>query len=217
MLLFIATPIVFASPIVFINEIHYDNISTDTGEAIELFGTAGTDLTGWSLVLYNGADSELYDINSTKLLLGTFGNQNNSGFGTLVFNYPQDGIQNGAPDGIALVNNLNTVVQFLSYEGSFTAVGGSANGLPSTNIDVSESNATPVGHSLQLTGTGNQYSDFIWASSGASTFGSFNTGQTVVAANTTNTPDNAIPEPTALTLLGIGFAGLGAARRRQAA
>ena len=39
---------------VFINELHYDNDGTDAGEAIEIAGPAGTDLTGWSLVLYNG-------------------------------------------------------------------------------------------------------------------------------------------------------------------
>ena len=38
----------------FINEIHYDNISKDTGEAIEVAGPAGTDLFGWALALYNG-------------------------------------------------------------------------------------------------------------------------------------------------------------------
>jgi hypothetical protein len=40
--------------VVFINELHYDNVGTDSGEAIELAGPAGTDLTGWTLVLYNG-------------------------------------------------------------------------------------------------------------------------------------------------------------------
>ena len=41
---------------VFISEIHYDNAGVDAGEAIEVFGPAGTDLTGWSIVLYNGAE-----------------------------------------------------------------------------------------------------------------------------------------------------------------
>ena len=45
-----------AGTAVFINEIHYDNGGTDTGEAIEIAGPAGTDLTGWSLVLYNGSN-----------------------------------------------------------------------------------------------------------------------------------------------------------------
>ena len=35
-----------------INEFHYDNSSTDTGEYVEIAATAGTDLTGWKIVLY---------------------------------------------------------------------------------------------------------------------------------------------------------------------
>jgi hypothetical protein len=53
---------------VFINEIHYDNASTDAGEAIEIAGPAGTDLTGWSVVLYNGSNGLVYD---TDPLSGT--------------------------------------------------------------------------------------------------------------------------------------------------
>ena len=40
-----------AASSVFINEIHYDNISTDIGEAVEILGPAGIDLSGWSLTL----------------------------------------------------------------------------------------------------------------------------------------------------------------------
>ena len=32
---------------VFINEIHYDNVGTDSGEAVEIAGPAGTDIGGW--------------------------------------------------------------------------------------------------------------------------------------------------------------------------
>jgi hypothetical protein len=39
--------------VVFINEIHYDNTGTDVGEGVEIAGTAGTDLTGWSII-HNG-------------------------------------------------------------------------------------------------------------------------------------------------------------------
>ena len=115
-----------ASP-VFINELHYDNASTDQGEAIEIVGPAGTNLTNWDLVLYNGSGGATYN---TTALTATITDQG-GGFGTVVVNYPVNGIQNGAPDGIALVDN-GSVVQFLSYEGSFTAVGGPANGLTST-------------------------------------------------------------------------------------
>ena len=36
------------------NEIHYDNVGTDAGEAIEIEGPAGADVTGFTIVLYNG-------------------------------------------------------------------------------------------------------------------------------------------------------------------
>jgi hypothetical protein len=42
---------------VFINEFHYDNVGTDSKEAIEIAGIPGTDLTGWKIVLYNGGST----------------------------------------------------------------------------------------------------------------------------------------------------------------
>ncbi|MCK6628319.1 MAG: 5'-nucleotidase C-terminal domain-containing protein [Anaerolineae bacterium] len=163
-----------AMPTIFINEIHYDNTGADTGEAIEIAGPAGTNLNGWSIVLYNGSGGAVYD---TDTLSGTIPDQQN-GFGTVVINYPSNGLQNGSPDGIALVDASSAVVQFLSYEGSFVGVGGPANGLTSTNIGVAEAGSEPVGQSLQLTGTGTTYSDFTWSGPAASTFGAINTGQT---------------------------------------
>jgi predicted extracellular nuclease len=158
---------------VFINEIHYDNTGTDAGEAIEVAGPAGTDLAGWSLVLYNGSTGALYN---TTSMSGVIANQQ-GGLGTVAVSYPTNGIQNGAPDGIALVNG-STVVQFLSYEGAFTAVDGPANGLTSTDIGVAESSGTAVGDSLQLVGTGSAYGDFSWAIPQPATFGAVNAGQT---------------------------------------
>jgi predicted extracellular nuclease len=166
---------------VFINEIHYDDTGNpDAGEAVEIAGPAGTDLGGWSLVLYNGATGATYD---TIALSGSIPGQQ-SGMGTLQFATP--GIQNGAPDGLALVRGA-TVVQFLSYEGSFVAAGGPANGLTSTDIGVSETNSTATGSSLQLAGTGASYQSFGWAAAGPATFGGPNTGQTFT------TPPDAAP------------------------
>lgn len=158
---------------VFINEIHYDNDGTDAGEAIEVAGPAGLDLAGWSIVLYNGSNGAVY---TTTALAGTLPNQQN-GFGTLFFSYPANGIQNGSPDGLALVDAGNSVIQFLSYEGSFTAVGGAADGLTSTDIGVSEVGTTPLGYSLQLGGSGSVAADFTWQAAQANTFGAVNTGQ----------------------------------------
>jgi hypothetical protein len=163
---------------VFINELHYDNTGTDAGEAIEIAGPAGTDLSGWSLVLYNGANGAVYN---TAALTGVIPNQQN-GFGTVAIAYPTNGIQNGSPDGVALVNSGSTVVQFLSYEGSFTALGGPAVGLTSVDIGVSESGSGPIGNSLQLAGVGSQSPDFLWQPEGVSSFGAINAGQTFLSA-----------------------------------
>lgn len=157
---------------VWINEIHYDNDGIDTGEAIELAGVAGTDLTGWALVLYNGNGGAPYD---TVALSGALINHQ-GGFG--VVTHLRSGIQNGSPDGVALVDAAATVVQFLSYEGTLTAVGGPADGMTSTDIGVSQSGSEAAGLSLQLSGTGTAYADFTWSSPQTSTFGAVNTGQT---------------------------------------
>ena len=159
---------------VFVNEVHYDNDGIDAGEAIEVAGPAGTDLAGWSVVLYNGANGSVYD---TDALTGTIPDQQ-GGYGTVSIGYPANGIQNGSPDAIALVGPTGEVVQLLSYEGTFTAVGGPAAGRTSTDIGVAETSSTAVGSSVRLTGTGDAYGDFAWAPPAASSFGAVNPGQT---------------------------------------
>jgi len=139
-------------------------------------GPAGSDLSGWSIVFYNGSGGAVYD---TINLDGTIPDQD-EGCGTLSFD--RAGIQNGAPDGLALVDAGSTVIQFLSYEGTFTAVGGPADGIMSTDIGVSEGSSTPLGDSLQLSGTGLVYADFTWQSPMANTFGAVNTGQSLCTA-----------------------------------
>lgn len=154
---------------VFINEIHYDNAGSDVDEAIEIAGPAGTNLSTYSLVAYNGSNGGEYN---TLTLSGVISDQDN-GYGTLYF--PFTGLQNGAPDGIALVDGA-TVIQFLSYEGSFTAVDGVANGMTSTDIGVAEI-GTDAGESLQLGGAGTDYTNFTWQESMAHTMGAVNTNQ----------------------------------------
>jgi PKD repeat protein/endonuclease I len=161
---------------VWINEFHYDNAGTDSGELVELAGPAGTSLAGWTLLAYNGADGAVY---MTKALTGTFANLQ-AGYGVLSFSWA--GLQNGAPDGFALVNASGQVVQFLSYEGTFTATGGAAAGMTSTAIPVAQSEATVKGYSCQLQGTGDRYVEFIWKAGVKATAGKKNTSQTFSTA-----------------------------------
>ena len=169
---------------VFVNELHYDNVGTDTGEFIEVAGPAGTDLAGWQVVLYNGGNGAAYNTRTLSgIIPGAAGE-----YGTVALDYPRDGIQNGGPDGLALVEPGGDVRQFLSYEGTMTAIGGAADGLTSTDIGVAET-PSDVGQSLQLTGTGTTYGDFTWAAPAVATPGATNNGQTFGEDDTDPEPD----------------------------
>ena len=166
----------FEAPVVaWLNEVHYDNEGTDANEGVEIAGTAGLDLAGWSVALYNGNGGRLYD---TLALSGTI-EAEAAGIGVRWF--PRAGIQNGAPDGLALVDAEGAVVQFLSYEGALTAADGPAAGRTSEAMGVRETASTPSTHSLQLVGEGAAYADFVWASPAVATPGSVNRSQTFAA------------------------------------
>ena len=155
-----------------INEFHYDNSGSDTGEFFEIAGPAGTSLSGWQLIGYNGNGGGTY---ATVNLSGTIPDQGGC-LGTLAFSFT--GMQNGAPDGLALVDSAGGVVEFISYEGTMTATNGPAAGMVSGNVGVSESSGTPAGWSLQKSGTGAQGADFTWQPPAVETRGAPNTGQT---------------------------------------
>jgi len=90
-----------------------------------------------------------------------------------VVDYPANGIQNGAPDGVALVDAEGVVVEFLSYEGALTASNGPAAGSTSTDIGVSEAGTEPAGQSLSRSydaGT----DALVWSGPAAATRGSVN-------------------------------------------
>lgn len=157
-----------------INELHYDNAGADTGEFVELAGPAGLDLTGYTLTGVNGAGGALY---GSVVLSGSLPDQGQC-LGTLVV--PIAGLQNGAPDGVALIDPNGVWIEFLSYEGAFAVAGQGF----STDIGVFETNVTPVGFSLQLGGLGKQASDFTWQAEHAATPGALNANQVFTSACT---------------------------------
>ncbi|MBK7579590.1 MAG: hypothetical protein IPI67_05215 [Myxococcales bacterium] len=167
------------TPEVWINELHYDNASTDAGEGVEVAGTAGTDVSGYTLVFYNGAPGQLKQY-MTKTLAGVIPNQKN-GFGTIwtaAINIQNGGVDGTPePDGVALADKAGKVIQFLSYEGKLTPTDGPASGMLSVDIGKSELSTSPAGQSLQLTGTGKKYSDFTWTGPVTATPGQPNGGQ----------------------------------------
>ncbi len=177
------------APVVWINEFHYDNTgSQDENEFVEIvLKNAGLyTLSDFSILLYNGNGGAAYDTKTLDLFTegSTIGD-----FTIYSYTYPNDGIQNGPPDGIAIAYQGTLISgQFLSYEGTFTAVGGPADGVTSVDVGVSQTNSTAVNSSLQLTGVGIEYADFYWISTeGSNTKGAINADQSFEAAPATTT------------------------------
>ena len=56
--------VTFSQTTVFINEIHYDNSGGDLNEGVEIAGPAGTDLSTYTITLYNGSGGASYNTNS---------------------------------------------------------------------------------------------------------------------------------------------------------
>ncbi len=126
---------------VYINEINYTG--PDTG--VEVFGPQNTNLSGWSLLFYEGSNKKIY---KTVTLSGVID-------GEEVYWFPITGISGGHPKGagIALVDNFSNVVDFVSYGGSFVAKDGLAAGFTSENVGIEENDSKP-GKSLQKTSAG---------------------------------------------------------------
>ncbi len=130
-----------------INEIHYDNTGADVGEFVEIKITdpQPANLSEYVVSLYNGNDGSVYDSQSLDNFTAT------TDMGATYYTWYPSSIQNGAPDGICLSDDTG-VVEFLSYEGVFTATAGPASGMSSSNMIESESGTTPVGTSMQVIG-----------------------------------------------------------------
>lgn len=164
---------------VWLNEFHYDNDSNDSNEFVEVAGQAGVNLTNYVIILYNGDNGAAY---ASNVLSGTITNQQNN-FGALRLPYAANGIQNG-PDGIVLMRRSPfSILQFISYEGSFTAVSGPANGMTSVNIGVQEDGGASYTQSLQKVGTGASYNDFTWTGYTNASPGQLNDGQFAVTGS----------------------------------
>ena len=187
-----------ASAELWLNELHYDNAGGDVDEGLEIAANFEIDISLLSVYAYNGSNGTEYSSWSNTIF-----NTTTVAGGSLAWFTGQGSLQNGAPDGLAIYYD-GALIQFLSYEGSpFTATDGPAAGELSTDLGISESSSSPVGSSLQLTGTGESYSDFTWTGGETATWGSLNPNQTI----------GAIPAPGALALLGL--AGIASRRRRR--
>ncbi|MBA3452203.1 MAG: lamin tail domain-containing protein, partial [Deltaproteobacteria bacterium] len=117
-----------------INEVDYDQIGSDNAEFIEIYNpsSAAVSLAGMQVILVNGSTGDIYD--TIDLGTGTLAGSSYlviAGANVSVISpatkrdpgWLTDKIQNGAPDGIALIDNVaHTLIDALSYEGGVTMV-----------------------------------------------------------------------------------------------
>lgn len=120
-----------------INEVDYDQVGTDANGFVEIHnaGSAEADLSNVDLVAVNGGDNAEY---AREALTGTL-----AAGGHLAVAME---LQNGAPDGLALLEGT-TLLDALSYEGAITAatIGGQTYDLVEGAVlpaAVEDSNAT---------------------------------------------------------------------------
>ena len=121
--------------LLWLSEIHYDNAGEDVGEGVEVAGPEGAVLDGWRLVFVNGNGGRAY---REVALSGRLGGPRWVAV---------DGVQNGSPDGVALVAPDGSVAEALAYEGRFSAAVG-ARVVTFRDLGASESAETPPGLSL---------------------------------------------------------------------
>ncbi|MFL4471944.1 Hint domain-containing protein [Tateyamaria armeniaca] len=131
----------------------FDYFGTSDQEFVEIAVPTGTDVSGYSLVFYQG-DGTVYNTVSLGSFTGTYDDQDvylvdqstpgfDSGGDSMGTFYPDD--------AIALVDDNGTVIQFISWEGNtVTASEGPASGMSSTN-------AGTQSDSLQTNDGGNTY------------------------------------------------------------
>jgi len=204
---------------IWINEFHYDDPGGDAGEFVEVAirnpNGSGFTASDYAVEFYNGSNGDLYNTSATLDAFGTIATFPVAGSTDTITLYGElvTGIQNGGPDGIALVNvTTGTVESFLSYEGVFTADadnGGIAGGLglTSTDIGVSEPGVGEL-TSLGAAGFGDDANGFSAASfalTEVQTPGLPNTGQTF----------GVVPEPSSVCLMLMAACGTGAAFMRR--
>lgn len=147
-----------------INEFHYDNAGGDVGEFVEIAipDPQPGDLSMYQITHYNGNSSGGV-ISSTTLDAISV----TCSAGICYYVWTPSSLQNG-PDGIAL-SGPSGLIEFISYEGVVTAVGGPVPGAVSTNVGVSEGSSTPIGTSIARNASG------VWESGIIETPGAINT------------------------------------------
>ncbi|MGQ9663649.1 MAG: hypothetical protein ACUVWX_15165, partial [Kiritimatiellia bacterium] len=174
-----------AAGAVWLNEVDYDNLGTDTNEWIELAGWAGFELDAYQLRFI---DQDGREYGTWKLVEARYRFEDETnGFGFVVLGrvapgegradytpvgWGKDRIQNGPQDSIELRHNSGVTIHLLDYQGN--------NPSTAEHQTTELADRSTVLSSLYLAGTGFWFSSFFWTNVMAlATPGAVNHGQTL--------------------------------------
>jgi len=154
---------------VFVNEINYHAPNTPQ-KGIELAGTSGTNLNGWKLAFIGADGVEIGTVNLSGIIPDI---TNGNGFVWIEVDQAMPPVTGG---GVVVIRPGQQVEQFLSFgalAGPLVAQGGVAANQTAQHIGAQ----LDAEHSLQLTGNGLTYLDFVWGIPQGSTSSELNTNQ----------------------------------------
>jgi hypothetical protein len=173
----------------FINEFHYRNRGHDEHVFLEIVGPKDAPASNYTIHRYQGRNGTVF-LDPIGFAGETF--SENQGppaaddeFGFITVYLPSKAhIRKGKVDGdgLCFVKNDIEVLQFISYNGTFTGADGPCFGLSSTDIGVQELRVSDKEKSLQLGGAGRYVEDFEWRSPAPRTPGKTNFNQTFLTA-----------------------------------
>jgi hypothetical protein len=136
-----------------LNEVEYDEVGTDSDEFVEIYNNTGApvSLANYTLVLVNGSNNATYKVVSLApagtladkqyLVVGSATVVAAQGALKIDFSAATNNVENGSPDGVALVDtSAGVVVDALSYEGAMTTA--NVTGVAGT-VSLVEGNALP--------------------------------------------------------------------------
>jgi uncharacterized protein len=119
-----------------VSEFHYDNTDVDVNEFVEIEHPASVSINGYQIIFYDGLTGRFSDTITINAITTPPSTGSNGKWYTVI---PMSFIDNDL-EGIALYNpNTIQLIEFISYEGSFTARNGIASNVASTDIGDSES------------------------------------------------------------------------------
>eukprot|EP00542_Grammatophora_oceanica_P009565 CAMPEP_0194033530 /NCGR_PEP_ID=MMETSP0009_2-20130614/6192_1 /TAXON_ID=210454 /ORGANISM="Grammatophora oceanica, Strain CCMP 410" /LENGTH=494 /DNA_ID=CAMNT_0038674243 /DNA_START=152 /DNA_END=1636 /DNA_ORIENTATION=+ len=170
---------------VFISEMHYRNAGSDQNQFIEIAYSSEMDVSAYQ-VFFARSSGAIYLSESLRNF------ETGESVGGLTFAFLNVPTFHNGPDGLAIVDANDNVVEFISYGGTIEGGVGILQGKLSTDIGIEEPDEAPINFSIQKGGPGCLSADFVWQDASIRTPGKRNSNMEVLCSGAA-APETAAP------------------------